>query len=517
MPPSDRIPAASAASQPAQGVAPPDASSAAAPHPTRRTLVLVAMMLAIFMAAVEATIVATALPTIVAELGGFRWFSWVFSIYLLTQAVTIPVYGKLSDMYGRKPVFYAGASLFLLGSALCGFAGSMAQLIAFRALQGLGAGAVQPLAMTVIGDIYAGPERAKVQGWISSVWGFSSLVGPALGALFVETLHWSLVFWVNLPIGVLAMGMMAAFLHERVERRPHRLDLLGSATMVLGTGVLMLALIQASQLPVSAFIGLVALAVALGAAFLRAEQTAEEPMMPLELWRHPIIALGNGGALVTGALMMGVTTFLPSYVQGVMGRSPAVAGFALAAMSVGWPVASTLGGRLMVRTSYRRVAVLGGLGLVAGSAVLVLLTPERGPLWGWVGALLVGAGMGASTTAYLVSIQSSVAWQRRGVATSSNMFMRIVGQALGAAALGAVLNLGLHARLPDAADAVERLMERGARQSLAPERLLILQDAVAGALHTVYVISALLALLALWLAWRYPRGLNPTRPPAASA
>jgi EmrB/QacA subfamily drug resistance transporter len=496
---------------PAAGPA-PSAAPAGAPTGTRRALVLAAMMMAIFMAAVEATIVATALPTIVAELGGFQWFSWVFSIYLLTQAVTIPVYGKLSDMYGRKIVFYGGASLFLVGSVLCGFAGSMGQLIAFRALQGLGAGAVQPLAMTVIGDIYSGPERARVQGWISSVWGFASVIGPGLGAFFVEGLHWSLVFWVNVPIGLLAMGLMAVFLHERVERRPHSVDVLGSVTMVLGTGVLMLALIQASELPRSAFIGLLAVAVAMGAAFYRAERTAAEPMMPLELWRHPVIALGNAGSLVTGALMMGVTTFLPSYVQGVMGRSPAVAGFALAAMSLGWPLASTLGGRLMVHTSYRLVAVLGGLALVIGSAVLLLLTPERGPLLGWLGAFWVGVGMGGCTTAYLVSIQTSVEWQRRGVATSSNLFMRIVGQALGAASLGAVLNLGLHARLPDTADAVGRLMERGSRQALDPAQLATLQAAVAGALHNVYAITVLMALLALALAWRYPRGLNPTSP-----
>jgi len=481
-------------------------------HGTRRPLVLAAMMLAMFMAAVEATIVATALPTIVADLGGFQWFSWVFAIYLLTTAVTIPVYGKLSDMYGRKPVFYFGATLFLVGSVLCGFSTSMSQLIAFRALQGLGAGAIQPLALTVIGDIYPGPERAKVQGYISSVWGFSSVIGPALGAFFVERLHWSLVFWVNVPVGIVAMGMLGAFLTERVEHREHRVDYLGSALMMAGTGLLMLVLIQASQLSPAAFVGLLVLTVALAAAFLRTEQRAAEPMMPLELWRYRIIALGNVGGLMAGALMMGVTTFLPSYVQGVMGRSPAVAGFTLAAMSIGWPLASTVGGRLMVRTSYRFTALLGGLGLLSGSGVLMLLGPGRGPLWAAAGAFLVGTGMGFSNTSYLVSIQTSVDWQRRGVATSSNLFMRIVGQALGAAGLGAVLNLGLHARVPGEADVINQLMEHGARQALAPQRLLDLGAAMDASLHNVYVICGVLAVGVLLLATLFPRGLNPTQP-----
>jgi EmrB/QacA subfamily drug resistance transporter len=502
-------PGAERAAAAAAGAAAPPAGTE---RVTRRPLVLVAMMLAMFMSAVEATIVATALPTIVAELGGFRWFSWVFAIYLLTAAVAVPVYGKLADMYGRKPVFYAGTALFLLGSTLCGFARGMGALIAFRALQGLGAGSVQPLAMTVVGDIYPGAERARVQGWIASVWGVSSVIGPALGAFFVQKLHWSLVFWVNIPIGLLAAALLAAFLHERVERRPHRVDVLGSLLMMVGTSALMLALIQASALPAAALGALLALAAGCAWAFLRVERRAPEPMMPPALWRHPIIVLGNVGSLATGALMMGVTSFLPSYVQGVMGRAPAVAGFTLAAMSVGWPLASTLGGRLMVRSSYRFSAVLGGLALLAGSALLIALTPARGPLWAAAGAFFIGAGMGFSTTAYLVSIQTAVDWQRRGVATSSNMFMRIVGMALGAAALGAVLNLGLHARLPAEGDVVSRLMERASRAALAPGQLAALQDAVAASLHDVYVITAVLAAIALALAWRYPRGLRPGAP-----
>jgi EmrB/QacA subfamily drug resistance transporter len=473
--------------------------------------VLAAMMLAMFMAAVEATIVGTALPTIVAELGGFRWFSWVFAVYLLTAAVTTPIYGKLADMYGRKPVFYVGTALFLVSSVLCGFSRSMGQLIAFRALQGLGAGAIQPLSLTVVGDVYPGEERAKVQGWIASVWGVASVVGPALGAFLVEQASWSYVFWINVPVGIVAMILMAAFLVERVERRPHRVDYLGSALMMLGTSALMLALIQFSQLPWPMLGGLLALAGACAAALARVERRALEPVVPLALWRHPVIALGNLGALLTGGVMMGVTGFLPAYVQGAMGRSPAVAGFALASMSVGWASASTLGGRLLARASYRSVAVTGGFFLLTGSALLYALTPERGPLWAGAGAILVGVGMGSTSVAYLVSVQTAVDWVQRGAATSSNLFMRIVGASLGAAGLGAVLNAGLHGRLPGELDAVNLLMERAGRASLAPEHLAALTHAVAASLQNVYAVTALLALLALGVSLRYPRGLSPTR------
>ena len=220
------------------------------PHvAARRSLVLAACIMATFMAAVESTIVATAMPTIIAELGGFSLFSWVFAVYLLTQAVSIPVYGRLADIYGRKRVFYAGAGLFLIGSTLCGFAPSMVWLVVFRALQGFGAGGVQPIAMTICGDIYTPSERARVQGLISSVFGVAAVAGPSLGAFLVEHVGWRTVFWVNLPVGAVALLMISLFLRERIEPRSHRVDYLGSLLMMLAIGALMLVLVQGSTLP----------------------------------------------------------------------------------------------------------------------------------------------------------------------------------------------------------------------------------------------------------------------------
>ncbi len=471
----------------------------------RRPLVLAACMIAMFTAAVEATIVATAMPTIVANLGGFHLFTWVFAVYLLTQAVTIPIYGRLADLYGRKRMFAIGMALFLAGSALCGFAGSMTALIAFRALQGLGAGAIMPLATTIVGDIYKPAERAQVQGWLSSVWGVSAITGPALGAFLVEHLGWPVVFWINLPIGAAATAMLATFLHERLHRREHRIDYSGAVLLTLGTAALMLALVQADQLGRNLVVPLLAASVLVLGGFIARQRTAPEPMLPLHLWRQRIIVVGNIGALTIGIVMMGVTAFLPTYVQGVMDRGATTAGMTLAVMSVGWPLASTLCGRMMVRVPYRTTAALGGLALIAGNLVLIAMHVGQALAWPIAGSFLIGAGMGFCNTTYVVAVQGAVGWSERGVATSSNMFMRMVGQALGASLYGAVLNLGIARRLPNAGDAVEVLMEPARRASLAAPEADRIIAAVARSLHEVYLIGGVLAGVALLLALCLPK------------
>lgn len=485
--------------------APPQADTPA-PH---RPLILFACMLAMFMAAIESTIVATAMPTIVAVLGGFTHFSWVYAIYLLTQAVTIPLYGKMSDMFGRQPVLLFGAGLFLLGSALCGLAGSMLGLIAFRALQGLGAGAIQPVVSTIVGDIYAPADRGRVQGYISSVWGISSVVGPAAGAFLVQQLSWRFVFWINLPIGIAALAILQLYLRERPRSQRRRIDFAGAALLALGTSTLMLALIQSSALDPLSLAALSALALASLAAFVVREQFAAEPILPLALFGNRVISVGAAGSLVAGALMMGVTGFLPVYVQGIMGRTPTVAGFALAVMSFGWPIASTIGGRLMTVTSYRSVAMIGAVMLTCGAGVLTLLVPERGPVFAGVGAFLIGLGMGFSTTTFMVAAQASVDWGQRGVATSSTIFMRLVGMSFGAALFGAVVNHGLHVHAAGMMGTVNQLMEPGQRSLIDFATLRTLTTAMADALHEVYVMAGALGLIVVALVLWLPKGLNP--------
>ncbi|MGH7115568.1 MAG: MDR family MFS transporter [Stellaceae bacterium] len=495
-----------------QAVAPPQQPSSIVP---RRGMVLMAALMATFMAAVESTIVATAMPTIVGDLGGFRLFSWVFAAYLLTMAVSVPIYGRLADIYGRKRVFFVGTGIFLVGTTLCGLARTMLVLVIFRAIQGVGAGAIQPIASTVIGDIYTPAERARVQGYLSSVFGVSAIVGPALGAFLVEHVNWAVVFWVNLPIGAASIAMFAVYLPERVERRPHRIDYLGAVLLIVGVGAPMLALVQASSLDASSIASLVGLGLAMLVALAVHEARAPEPMVPFRLWRNRVIALANFGIFGTGSTMMAVSAFLPTYVQGVMGRSPAVAGLALGCMSVSWMFASFAAGRLMIRTSYRLAATLGGVALAAGAVILTQLQPTSSIALASAGSLVMGIGMGACNTAFLVSLQASVGWHERGVATGSNMFMRVIGQSFGAALGGAILNFGVFRRVPDAADAVNRLLEPALRHSLAAGEIARLTDAVAASLHEVYWIATLTAVFTFVMALGFPARLSPVRPTAS--
>jgi EmrB/QacA subfamily drug resistance transporter len=480
-------------------------------RPPRRSLVLAACLMATFMAAVESTIVATAMPTIVADLGGFSLFSWVFAIYLLTQAVAIPVYGRLADIYGRKAVFFAGAGLFLLGSTLCGFAPNMVWLIGFRALQGIGAGGVQPIAMTICGDIYAPTERAKVQGLISSVFGVAAVAGPSLGAYLVEHAAWQVVFWVNLPVGAAAITMIATFLTEDVPRRTHRIDYIGSLLLTVGIGALMLMLIQRADLTAVTGTAIGVLAVASLATLIWHERRTPEPMLVLPLLRERVILIGSVGSGLAGAVMMGIAAFLPTYVQGAMGYSAMGAGLVLGAMSVSWALASIFGGRLMVRTSYRVAAIIGALALIAGCALLVALTPDRGVPWATVGSFVIGIGMGCCNTAFIVSIQAAVPWNRRGAATAWCLFLRFIGQASGATLFGAVLNATIMRRAPDAVHMLDRLLDPVQRAGLPEADRSQLIDVVAAGLHNAYWLGLLLSVATLVLVCFLPARLSPSQ------
>jgi EmrB/QacA subfamily drug resistance transporter len=476
--------------------------------PPRRGLILAAVVMATFMAAVEVTIVATAMPTIVTVLGDFHLFSWVFGVYLLMQAVSVPIYGRLADIYGRKRVFFVGAGLFLLGSTLCGFSNNMIELIVCRALQGLGAGGVQPIAYTIVGDIYSPAERARVQGFVSGTFGVAAIVGPSLGAFLVEHASWSFVFWVNLPIGIIAVAMLAAFLHEAPRSRPRRVDYLGSLLMMLGGGVLMMALLQAERLSRSTLVLYVGIAAVLLAVLIWHERRLAEPMLPLKLWKQQVVAVASLGSFTIGAVMISVSAFLPTYIQAVMGGSAGAAGFALGAMSVSWAAASVVAGRVMIHTSYRTSAVVGGLALMLGSVVLITLTPTSGIAWASTGALLIGIGMGFCNTTYLVSVQGVVSWHDRGTATSANMFMRIVGQTAGAALFGAILNASLLHHAPHAKDMVEQLMDPVLRQRLGGDEIAQMTAAIAASLRNVYVILAVFAAATLTLGTRLPARLS---------
>jgi len=480
---------------------------------TNRKIVLVSIILAMFMAAIEGTIVATAIPSIVADLGGFSLFSWVFSSFLLAQAVTIPIYGKLADLYGRKPVFTFGVLVFLIGSLLCGFAKTMNMLILFRLIQGLGAGAVQPIATTIVGDIFTTTERARIQGYISSVWGISSILGPGLGAFFVQYVRWSWIFWVNIPIGVLAIAGIWFFLREMVDKQEHKIDYIGSALIFISISALMVVFIQAgtvwswSSAPVLLLLGVCLAGTYL---FIRQEKRAVEPIMPLEIWTDSLIVVSNLATLTTGVVLIGVSSFLPTYIQGVMGKSPITSGFALAFMSMGWIVGATVAGKAMFKYGFRRIAVIGGIWILIGSVFFITLRPERGWLWAGVGSLLVGLGMGLARTVFIVGIQDRVKWEMRGVATASNMFMNILGNALGAAVLGGILNVYLTSYLKGIrgetlnVNVINVLLDPIKRGTLSQGVLQIMSSGLATGLQAVFWGLFILAVLSFILIMFFP-------------
>jgi EmrB/QacA subfamily drug resistance transporter len=475
-----------------------------------RSLVLAACLMATFMAAIESTIVSTTLPTIVGDLGGFDLFSWVFTIFLLTQAVSIPIYGRLADMFGRKKVFFAGVGLFIAGAILCGFAWGMVPLICFRAIEGLGAGAVQPIAVTILGDSYTPSERAHVQGLVSSVFGVSAVVGPSLGAFLIQHVSWSVVFWVHVPIGLAAVVMVALFLHETAEPRRRSIDWIGALLTLVTAGSLILALVQGGRFTPLVLGSVLAISVLAGILLLAHESITPEPMLPLELWRHNrVIVVGSLGSCAAGAMMMGISAYLPAYVQGAMGFGPMAGGIVLGAMSVSWAAASLIGGRIMVRTSYRLVAVSGAITLVVGCAILIVAPPEAGPLVTALGSFVVGIGLGFCMSVFVVSIQAAVPWSQRGAATSSNMFMRFMGQVIGVSGCGAVLNATISRMDPSASRAMERMLDPAGRATLSPAEVAHLADIVTSGLHNAWLLAGLFSVLTLLFACLLPARLSP--------
>ena len=481
---------------------------------SRRPVVLGCVMLALFMAAVEVTIVATALPQIVGKLGGFSLYTWVFSGFLLTQASTILVFGKLADLYGRRPVLIAGIVVFLTGSTLCGFAWSMPALIAFRLLQGLGAGSIQPVAATIVGDLYTPQERPRVQGWLSSVWGFAAIVGPLAGGLIVEALSWHWIFWINVPVGVLTIVGLTLFMREDVAHRAHRVDYVGVGLFCVSIAALLVALMEGGVDWAWASLPTLLLAALFAAAFvvyLRRERRAPEPMIDLALWRSRLAASVNVSSLFAGAAIIGVTSFVPIYVQGVLGRSAIVAGFALTAMSVGWPLASTLSGRFLRALDARATVRVGGVLLFAGATGLAAMPADAGPIVVGACSFVVGFGMGLLNTTFIILIQSSVPWTQRGSATASNIFARMLGSTFGAAALGAVLNASLGRRLAQSGDTfagietVRRMFDQGSVTALPAAHHAALVDALAYGMAHVFAALAIFGALTMIATWLVPR------------
>jgi EmrB/QacA subfamily drug resistance transporter len=419
---------------------------------THRKMVTFAMMVSILMVAIDTTIVTTAMPHIVNQLNGLKLISWVFAIYLLTASITTPIYGELSDLFGRKHIFIFGVALFVFGSIVSGMAQTMPQLICFRALQGLGAGAVTPLTFTIIGDLYSGEERARMQGVFSSIWGVAGLLGPLVGGLFVDHFSWRWIFYINVPIGAAAVLMVVSFLHEtQVTKTKKDIDYLGAFLFTVSMSSLLYALISGGEAYAwnsTVIISLLLTAFVFLIIFLRVEANAKEPMIPIDLFKIPIIAVSNVVCFVSSIVLIGTNVYLPIWIQMVLGHNATSSGLTLMPMSLAWPLASALAGRFMYSIGSKITAIFGAVMILLGSAWLTFVNVNS-PYWYIVGLMVViGFGMGCSVTPLTVLIQSAVGWNLRGAATASNTFSRSLGQTLGIAVFGTVFNGALKYGMP---------------------------------------------------------------------
>ncbi|MEV1061711.1 MFS transporter [Streptomyces sp. NPDC050263] len=478
----------------------------------RRGAVVAALMLAMALAALDSTIVSTAVPQIVGDLGGFSVFSWLFSGYLLAVTVTLPVYGKLSDTFGRKPVLVAGAVLFLLGSLLCALAWNMGALIAFRIVQGLGGGALQGTVQTLAADLYPLKERPKIQAKLSTVWAVSAVAGPGIGGVLAAYADWRWIFLVNLPIGALALWLIVRHLHEpqretkaigETEQTGQtgqksspraRVDWAGALAVFACGGVLLTALVQggvAWPWLSGPSLALFAAGLALAGLVVVIERRAAEPIIPGWVWRRRTIAAVNLALGALGLLMVAPTVFLPTYAQAVLGLGPVTAGFVLSVWTLSWPLSAALSQHVYRRIGFRDTALLG-----IGTATLILLAfpllPYPGQAWQpTLLMLLLGAALGLFQLPLLVGVQSTVGWSERGTTTASVLFCRQTGQTIGASVFGAVANGVLAARLGGAGD-----LDSLARDLDAGTATEATRRAVADAVHAVYLGASCAAAMA---------------------
>jgi EmrB/QacA subfamily drug resistance transporter len=471
----------------------------------RIILVTAGIMLSLFLASMESTVVATAMPTIVSDLGGLEHYAWVFSAYMLASTTTVPLYGKLSDLYGRRNLYIIAMTIFLTGSILCGRAASMTELILARGLQGVGAGGIMPLAFIMIGEMFTLEQRAKMQGLFSGVWGVSSIAGPLLGGLLVDQFSWRWVFYINVPLGLLAAGLVGFAWRDqiRVHGRPV-VDYAGAALLTLSVVTLLLGLTVPPGTPTSWM--LIAAAVILFALLLWVENRAADPILPLHLFRGRLFSIAVTQGLLTGWALFGSISFIPLFVQSVLMTSATQAGITISPMLLGWVGASIIGTRLLLRVGYRPLAILGTATLVVGAFLMTTVHANISQAQLMVYVTLMGIGMGLSVPSFLIAVQTTVERRHLGTATSTMQFSRSIGGTLGVSVMGAALSASLAANLSASGlslDLISQLLDPlpGAQATInAAGRI-----AVANAINLVFVIAFVASLLALVVTLFAPR------------
>ncbi len=435
---------------------------------TKQHVVVIALLIATFLTAIEGTIVSTAMPKIVEDLQGSQWYTWVISVYLLATVISIPIFGKLADLYGRKGIFTVGVIIFLVGSTLSGVSQTMEQLVFFRLIQGIGAGALTTIPFTIIGDIFSFEQRAKVQGWIGSVWGISGIIGPLVGGFIVDTVSWRWIFFMNIPFGIISLIILWVSLYEQIEKKKQIIDYAGIVVFTASMTSLLYGLTvlkEQTQLTSSVVLLLVTALVGIGL-FIWIERKAKEPMLPLSLFKVRIITISNIAGFLLGFILVTVTFYIPLWVQGVTNLNATYSGIAMLPMSITWPLAGILTGRWLGKQSFGRLALMGVAIIIAGSIGLVSLQTNTTVLWIMIVSAVLGFGFGLVITTFTVAVQSAVDWSLRGAAMGSHNLMKSLGQTIGIAVSGLWLSDQLYGHELEAS------------------------------LHTVFMILVVLAILA---------------------
>ncbi|RYL92197.1 MDR family MFS transporter [Sporolactobacillus sp. THM19-2] len=480
---------------------------------TNRSIVMTGLMIGTFLTAIEGTVISTAIPSIVSDLHGIRIMDWAFSIFMLTSAVTVPLFGKLSDVFGRKRLFTIGTGFFLFGSALCGLSWSMESFITARGIQGIGAGGVMTISTTIIGDIFPIKTRAKMFGMIGMIWGVAGIFGPLVGGFFVDALSWHWIFFINIPFGLTSVFLITTGFKENRRRKKQKIDVAGAASFTISMAALLYGLQRAGEsgrwLDAQNLI-LFTLFITVLALFLYIETRAEDPMIPVSVLWQPIVAITNGLALVASAILMGNDMYMPMWLQGLLGYSATASGFVLTPMSITWMVGSFLCGWLLAHSGVRISGFIGTGLLLAGTFWLELLDPGVNPLLYYLITSLLGLGFGLALTLTTLCVQSAAGHQMRGAATASNQFFRSVGQAIGAAVFGAYFNTSAaeralcHGQDPERVlNGLNAMLHSGGGRD-HPSYGQIFQDVLFFSIHHVFVVMTILAIAAVIIAFFLP-------------
>jgi EmrB/QacA subfamily drug resistance transporter len=482
--------------------------SEAALKPQSVRLIFGALMLVLLLASLDQTIVSTALPTIVGDLGGVSKLSWVVTAYLLASTVSGPLYGKLGDLYGRKKVLQTAIVIFLVGSALCGVAQNMAELIGFRALQGLGGGGLLVVTLAVVGDIIPPRERGRYQGYFGGVFGVSTVIGPLLGGFFVDNLSWRWIFYINLPIGALAFAVIAAAFHARSDQVKHRVDYLGALLLAAGLAALVLYTSLGGTTyswGASAMVALVSASVLLLVAFVLAERRAEEPILPLGIFRNRIFSVTSAIGFVVGFALFGAVTYLPLFLQNVRGHSPTVSGLLITPLMGGVLVTSILSGQLISHYGrYKPFPIIGTLLVAVGMTLLAQLQVNSSSVVSGLYMLVLGLGLGMVMQVLVLAAQNAVPYEYLGVATSGSTLFRSIGGSIGVSIFGAIfanqLASHLSAHLPPGAT-IPKGSNPEAIKHLPPAIRAVYRAAVTESLHPIFYAGAAISVVAFALTW----------------